>query len=79
MSHPDKNGVPTINLTKDPEADIDKVGLTQTQAAIERVIKKVFSHYSIPLEISTAVRNTFKCKLWQMGKALSSMGGTKHK
>ena len=45
MSHPDKNGVPTIDLSKDHEADVDVGGLTETQAAIERVIKKVFSHY----------------------------------
>lgn len=79
MSHPDKNGVPTIDLSKDHEADADVSGLTDTQAAIERVIKKVFSHYSIPLEISGTVRNTFKCKLWRMGKTLSSLGGTKCK
>ena len=77
--HPDKNGVPTIDLCNDPEADADVTGLTGIQAAIETVNRKVFSHYSIPLEVSPTVRNTFKCKLWRMGKTLSSLGGTKRK
>ena len=61
------------------EADVDVAGLTEIEAAIERVLKKVFSHYSIPLDISATIRNTFKCKLWRMGKTLSSLGGTKRK
>ena len=71
--------MPTLDLSKDHEADVDVAGLTETQTAIERVIKKVFSHYSIPLEISATIRNAFKCKLWRMGKTLSSLGGTKRK
>ena len=38
------------------------------------MIKKVFSHYSIPAHCS--IRNTFKCKLWE---TLSSLGGMKRK
>jgi len=79
VSHPDKNGVPTTDLSEDNEANIDTAGLTETQIAIERVIKKVFCHYSVPLEISASIRNTFKCKLWRMGKILSSLGDTKRK
>ena len=79
ISHPDKNGVPTIDLTKDSDCKVNTTGVTETQLAIERVIRKVFAHYSIPLEVSDPIRNSFKCKLWRMGKALSSMGGTKRK
>ena len=38
------------------------------------MIKKVFSHYSIPAHCS--IRNTFKCKLWE---TLSLLGGMKRK
>lgn len=31
VSHPDKNSVPTIDLSKDHEADIDVTGLTEMQ------------------------------------------------
>lgn len=49
------------------------------QAAIERVIKKAFKQYDIPVEISDKTRSIFKSKLWRMGQALSKLGGTKRK
>lgn len=35
------------------------------------------SHYAIPLEITDAIRSTFKAKLWRMGKLFTKLGGTK--
>ena len=48
---------------------------TSQQLAIERVIKKVFTHYAIPLEITPVIRTTFKSKLWRMGKCFSTICG----
>lgn len=55
ISHPDKNGVPTIDLTKDSDCKVNTTGVTETLLAIERVIRKVFAHYSIPLEVSDPI------------------------
>ena len=38
---------------------------------------KAFSHYGIPLEITDNIRNTFKSKLWRLGKCLCVAGGKK--
>ena len=46
--------------------------------AIERVILKVFSKYSIDTEVTEQIRSTFKTKLWRMGNKLSKIGGLKH-
>ena len=48
--------------------------LTGTQLALEREITKTFSHYSIKLEITPAIRTMFKCKLWRMGRSWSELG-----
>ena len=64
-----------IDLSKDKEASIDASGLSPFQAAVERVIQKVFTHYAIPLSISDPIRMTFRSKLWRMGKCLSTIGG----
>ena len=77
ISHPDKCGVPVINLSNDPEAAVTLPSPTSVQLAIERVIRKTFTHYSIPLDISDKLRSTFKSKLWRMGKALAKLGGPK--
>ena len=49
--------------------------LSQNQLVIERIIRKVFNHYEIPLDITDSIRATFKTKLWRMGKRLSTLGG----
>ena len=61
-------------MSSDTEVCVDDTGLTGTQMAFERVIAKMFSHYSIPLEITPAIRTTFKSKLWRMGKSFSELG-----
>lgn len=44
------------------------------QLLIERVIIKTFKHYHIPLDISDTIRDSFRVKLWRMGKLLSKQG-----
>ena len=79
VQHISSFAVPTIDLTKDSDWKVHTTGLTETQLAVVRVIRKVFAHDSILLEVSNPIRNSFKCKLWQMGKVLSLMCGTKRK
>ena len=57
--------------------DIDDKNLTPVQMLTERVITKVFQHYSIPLDITDSIRATFQSKLWRMGKKLFTLGGTR--
>ena len=38
-----------VNLTTDSDSKVDTPGMTETQLAIESVVKKVFAHYSISL------------------------------
>ena len=47
--------MPTIDLTKDSDCKVNTTGVTETLLAIERVIRKVFAHYSIPLEVSDPI------------------------
>lgn len=61
-------------MSSDTDVSINEKELTGTQLAFERVIAKTFSHYSITLEITPAIRTTFKCKLWRMGKSWSALG-----
>ena len=58
----------------DKDISISEKGLTGTQLALDRVITKTFSHYSIKLEITPAIRTMFKCKLWRMGRSWSELG-----
>ena len=53
--------------------------LTPTQLALERVITKVFNHYSVSLEITTDICTAFKSKLYRMGVQLSKLGGKQRK
>ena len=48
--------------------------LNPLQLRYERVIMKVFAHYSIPLEITNTIRQTFKSKLRRMGMQLIKLG-----
>ena len=75
VSRPDKYGRPTVDLSKDPEATVKLSTLSESQVLLERVITKVFNHNAIPLDISDAIRATFRSKLWRMGKSLSKLGG----
>ena len=76
ISLPGGNGAPNFDLSKDQEAQVAiSSNFTTLQLAHERVITKVFSHYAIPLEITDAIRSTFKAKLWRMGKLYSKLGG----
>ena len=79
ISHPGQNGVPTYNLKGDKDATVFESTLTPTQLALERVISKVFTHYSIPLEITEDIRVAFKSKLYRMGVQLSKLGGKQRK
>ena len=77
ISHPDKNGEPAFDLSSDNKAipilNLDT--LTPLQLAFERIITKVFHHYSITLDVSDKIQATFKTKLWRMGRKLSTTGG----
>ena len=77
ISHPNKYGVLVINLSNDPGAAVTLHSPTSVQLAIERVIRKTCTNYSIPLDISDKLQSTFKSKLWRMGKALAKLGGPK--
>ena len=44
------------------------------QLRYERVIVKVFAHYSIPLEINNTIRQIFRSKLRRMGMQLTKLG-----
>ena len=66
-------------MSKDEDAKIAASTLSDHQVAIERVIQKVFTKYSISVDITEKIRSTFRSKLWRMGKKLSQLGGTKCK
>ena len=77
ISSPGKTGTPNLDLSGDPEvrvAGYSNSHFTSAQAALERVITKVFSHYGIPLDITEAIRSTFKSKLWRMGQLYAKQG-----
>ena len=77
ITHPGKNGVPLFDLSADNEAQISDEGFSLHQAAIERIIKKIFFKYNIYVDITDKVRRAFRSKLWRMGHTLSKIGGTK--
>lgn len=66
-------------ITGSIQGQIPANNFTQWQAALERVIKKVFCHYKIPYEPSDQVRTIFKSKLWRMGQSLAKLGGSRRK
>ena len=79
ISCPDKYGDPQHDLSEEIQVASQAL-LSKKQIRIERVIHKVFQHYSIPKEcISDNIRARFKTKLWRIGKAISLMGGPKRK
>ena len=68
-SHPDSSGWSMIDLSKDTTR-VEALDKSPTQLVLDSVIRKVYQHYSIPLEITESIRTTFKSKLWRMGKVL---------
>ena len=80
ISHPMKNGAPTITPTADDEILPSTRKATSTfELAIDFVITKTFKHYDIPLHITDNIRTTFKGKLWRMGRLISKTGGRARK
>ena len=61
-------------MSQDKEAYVTFENLIPRQIFVERVIRKTFSHYSIPLDITDNIRGIFKSKLWRMGKLVSTLG-----
>ena len=63
------------NLSNDEQCSIIiPTTLNPLQLRYERVIMKVFAYYSIPLEITNTIRQTFKSKLRRMGMQLIKLG-----
>ena len=77
ISHPNKTGIPQISLVEDPEVKIDiPSSLCPSQAAVERVIAKVFFHFHVDIIITDRLRSLFYLKLWRMGKSIQGLGGS---
>ena len=77
-SHPNKYGVPQIDLSNDNEASVDlpaELSLSSDQLAIERLIVKVLTRYRCDVIITDRLRTLFRSKLCRMGKTLQSLGG----
>ena len=68
-----------VDLTADTEASVElpeELSLSSNQLSIERIISKVFTHYHCDVIITDRLRSLFTSKLWRMGKAFQSLGGT---
>ena len=66
----------------DPEAqsvESNSLSLSPSEAAVERVIIKVFRHHHCDVVITDRLRSLFTLKLWRMGKAIQGLGGTARK
>ena len=82
ISHPGKTGIPMHDLSNDEQCSViipttlNPLQLRYERVRYERVIMKVFAHYSIPLEITDhdTIRQTFKSKLRRMGMQLIKLG-----
>ena len=78
ISHPNKYGVPQLNLSDDDEAKIDESiveSLSLNQLFVERVIVKLFNHYHCDAMITDRIRSVFTSKLARIGKAIQALGG----
>ena len=65
--------MPQVSLVDDPEVQIDTPKcLCPSQAAVERVIAKIFCHSHCDVVITDRLRSLFTLKLWRMGKAIQS-------
>ena len=80
ISHPNKYGEPTIDLSADNKAVIcDEEKLTDLQLKHHRVMKRLFAEYGITAPITKNLCDILRCKLWRMGQRLSNAGGKKNK
>ena len=77
ISHPNKNGVPQVDLSGDTKASVDLscVQLSSCQLAVKRVIVKLFMHHKCNMVITDRLRSIFTMKLWRMEKLICSLGG----
>lgn len=79
IRHPNKYGVPQVDLGDDPEAAANlptETPLSTNQVLVERVICKVFTRYHCDVVITDRLRSLFTSKLWRMGSALQRLGGS---
>ena len=76
MSHPDKKGKPTFDLSSDNEAIVENAeSLAPKELAVERIITKVFSKLHSDVIVTDRLRSLFVSKLSRMGKSIQSLGG----
>ena len=75
MSHPDKKGKPTFDLSSDSEAIVENESLAPKELAVERIITKVFSKLHSDVIVTDRLRSLFVSKLSRMGKSIQSVGG----
>lgn len=71
--------MPQVDLSSDCEASVDlqlELCLSSDRLAIERVIAKVFAKYQCDVIVTDRLRSLFTSKLYRMGKAIQSAGGT---
>ena len=62
ISHPNKHGLPLVNLSQDVKAHIDRQEnfMTENQVKLERVIRRVFTEYGLSrFPITESVRSLF--------------------
>ena len=76
ISHPNKYGVPQIDLSTEKMPTLQQESLTNNQLLVKRVIcKTFFAHYHCDVVITDCIRFLFTSKLSRMGKAMYNMGG----
>ena len=81
-SHPNKYGVPQIDLSNDNEASVDlpaKLSLSSDQLVVERLIVKVFTRYRCDVIITDRLRTPFRSKLCRMGNSTISQWSCSYK
>ena len=75
ISHPNKYGVPQIDLSAEKMFTLQQDSLTNNQLLVERVICKTFAHHHCDVVITDRIRSLITNKLSRMGKAMHNMGG----
>lgn len=75
ISHPNKSGIPSTDLTGDIDEGQLAAYSTPVQKAICRVALKAFAHYGVSVNINEKIYGRFKVKLWQMGQLLNKHRG----
>ena len=76
ISHPNKHGEPTFDLSSDISVD-NSSDLTKHQLKLHRVCKKLFTEYNVCSPVTEDLCHTLKCKLWHMGQRLFGAGSNK--